>query len=850
MIVYQSSYQQTGKCHWRWPLRMKVISKIPGIEEQFISQKWSSAFVDIAKNDDNNFQLLYFAEGFQQINSFLTNSDVQADIILIDVDPYYFMTNRDFKSDVKQLEILIKTTGASGLYIVSHKEPLDDWFNSFIIELSHNKCVPEALFANVDFMLVIQDEKVESETTLSHQVNCLIEDIYDLPNYLKKKIEVNARLTNDNNINLEDFVSFLENYAPHFGYNHESGEAESIAKINNQLEKQLINEGKHRGSQQHSITFGSPAKRGEPASKPLVPSITIDHDFVPMHSQTSGATQEETAKETNQEEVHGEMHKRFLQSQITNASNPTENFLDFLYPNTAYIIHCRIGRADASWLQANSDLPTDAIFKDTTQADEIIQIQFFPHGDAKPQTDEIRLPIQNTLNSSIATFQFHTSATSDTFSADVYVFHKNRLIQKATLLAHILQDISEKPKPIQLFVEYSFTPDFSSISHRTEFEASFVCNEKEQTGILNNKPIALHFSTELETLVKKIKDRIQNAADDIINHPEDLFAPENVKLLLRMALDGNTLFVNYLHQLNISKGPIQIISKRNEFIPLDFVYSFAAPDANSVLCPNAIQALEEGACKGCDGTQKNPAKYICPFGFWGFRYVIERQTVEPTTSNSPGDYTIFSGPNATKSSLPILQNTIYAMTDRVADSNPIITDQINDAFKLFAKKSIHVNNWEDWQSKITTASPDSLVLIVHIEEDDITEMNKIEIGNGAFLGQNQFDETRIKKETSSPPPFVIIFGCKAADVEHYSFGLSNQLMAIGAAVVVSNFTKIRGRHAAPILIKLLEFLHNHTHQEINLGEIILKLRQHFLSKGIMVSLALTTHGDADWKLKT
>ena len=74
-------------------------------------------------------------------------------------------------------------------------------------------------------------------------------------------------------------------------------------------------------------------------------------------------------------------------------------------------------------------------------------------------------------------------------------------------------------------------------------------------------------------------------------------------------------------------------------------------------------------------------------------------------------------------------------------------------------------------------------------------------------------------------------------------------MNYGAAIVISNFTKIRGRHAGPIVMKLLEFLKAHEEKEFTLGEIVLKLRQYLLAKGIMVGFSLTTLGDADWKIK-
>jgi hypothetical protein len=143
-----------------------------------------------------------------------------------------------------------------------------------------------------------------------------------------------------------------------------------------------------------------------------------------------------------------------------------------------------------------------------------------------------------------------------------------------------------------------------------------------------------------------------------------------------------------------------------------------------------------------------------------------------------------------------------------------------------------------------------MILVVHIEKDDDNDVDQLEIGDKQLLVQNNFDHVKIGSPSPEHPPFMIVIGCETASVENYGFDISSQLITEGAAVVLSNFTKIRGRHAGPIVIKLVEYLKENAGKEISFGTIILKLRQYLLSKGIMVSLALVAQGDADWKLKT
>ncbi len=75
-------------------------------------------------------------------------------------------------------------------------------------------------------------------------------------------------------------------------------------------------------------------------------------------------------------------------------------------------------------------------------------------------------------------------------------------------------------------------------------------------------------------------------------------------------------------------------------------------------------------------------------------------------------------------------------------------------------------------------------------------------------------------------------------------------MNSGAAIVLSNFTKIRGRQAKDIILKLVEFLKDNGQKEASLGEVLLRLRQYLLSEGLIAGLSLIAQGDADWKIKT
>ena len=367
-------------------------------------------------------------------------------------------------------------------------------------------------------------------------------------------------------------------------------------------------------------------------------------------------------------------------------------------------------------------------------------------------------------------------------------------------------------------------------------------------AVSDNQALDLNFTSGLFDLVKKIKDDIEEAVVDIKNHPEDLYHENNVALLRRLAFKGNNLFVNHLKKKTIN-GPIQIVARREEFVPLDFVYTLPPPKKDAQLCTHAKEALEEGACKKCYDHILSPAPHICPFGFWCFSQVVERHRFGKGKDGA-GDYRLQSEPITNRGPLNVLQETVYASTSKVEKESNGLRDRI---LKAITKNSLHVyeaQDWNSWSDLTSKHKPDSMILVVHIEKDDENDVDQLEIGDKQLIVQNSFDHVQIGSPSSEHPPFIIVIGCETASVENYGFDISSQLITEGAAVVLSNFTKIRGRHAGPIVIKLVEYLKENAGKEISFGSIILKLRQYLLSKGIMVSLALVAHGDADWKIKT
>ena len=47
--------------------------------------------------------------------------------------------------------------------------------------------------------------------------------------------------------------------------------------------------------------------------------------------------------------------------------------------------------------------------------------------------------------------------------------------------------------------------------------------------------------------------------------------------------------------------PIQLVSARESFLPIEFIYDRPAPPDDATLCPGVAEALAEGKCTTCTG---------------------------------------------------------------------------------------------------------------------------------------------------------------------------------------------------------------------------------------------------------
>lgn len=874
-------YHHSAPCLWKWPMQVGILNPPDDIAQHGFHTHWAKRFCTLQPLEASTtpLNLLYLVSADEEDIEKMMSIHIQADILILHVSSSLWDTDKKHKSILQQAKKLAIHAKCFSVLYVQHNLDLHEWFNQFTISLCHNQTIHEALTSCCQHVVGLYDPVLDEKATLSFLFRKTLSILSTESHKFEGKFSFHTKLVPTAPMTVDDLLSLLTDRNYSAQYNHESDEATGLAELFQTLHENIgLNILQETERFQHAAppqTGGEEDSNADDESETIpqpspAPSPSIEEllekidNYVPSSGTRGGGSFmpiEDVFEITGRGTAVSNEHKmgslatsekskpRFLQSAFRDMN---DKMADALLVANSYKVVVRIGEFNRKWTQSLQDsFPTDTLFTDPSIQQEKIQLHFSTNLTSTAQFAEVVLNRQGDSNEAV--FMMACGPNPLQFEAHILAYHKNRLLQRAILTAPIIalgDDPDTYPAP-ELQIDRSLVSELSNLDERIPFVFSLGGDVQSGviTGIANNQAIELPHSAAIQQQMLKIKQRIQQAAIDTENFPEDLYAEENQTLLLRLALDGNDLYVHYLQQKSHFDGPIQLISRDGEFLPIDFVYTYAAPSPDAMVCEHAAEALLKGSCCGCPEIQQSPCKLICPFGFLGFRQIIEHHSVQEDTNDQSSSYKIVSEPGQQRRALPILRNTLYASSQKVVSVVPSLTDEIHTAFQTHTQHSSEALNWKEWETKIEAEKPDSLFLIVHIEKGQRSDHNELEIGDKNFLVANLLNERILKSSQSSQFPIVVLIGCEAIDLEFYGLDIGSRLIQLGVPMVISNFTKIRGRHAGPLVVKLLEFLKSHEGEEIKLGEIILKLRQYLLAKGIMVGLALTTLGDADWKIK-
>jgi hypothetical protein len=279
-------------------------------------------------------------------------------------------------------------------------------------------------------------------------------------------------------------------------------------------------------------------------------------------------------------------------------------------------------------------------------------------------------------------------------------------------------------------------------------------------------------------------------------------------------------------------------SEAGDPLPLEAVYDHAAPVNGSVpICKPAL-----GRATECTSTcaSRNDSSVVCPFGFWGTSKVVER--VRATR----GDHAGSAAPGAQR--IAVSRGAVVGLSKQVNGADPRAGAKIAKALRsVVGKRLASTTTWTAWDDAVANGAP-LLALVTHT--DQVDGRPALEVG-GELRSLHLLQPANINPAGLVPGPLVLLLGCDTAHVAANYTNVVDRLHAVGADVVVSMQTPVRGSQVA----RLVDVLGHRLEEELagatgaRVGSVLRGTRAELLKQGRIVGLALVATGDGGIELE-
>jgi hypothetical protein len=536
-----------------------------------------------------------------------------------------------------------------------------------------------------------------------------------------------------------------------------------------------------------------------------------------------------------------------------------------MLPSRDYVANVFIGAINPEYLSVAEPLKSPV-----PDGPAILDVLFWePQASPKPQIAQLTLPSQG--DTGVANFPFKTKEDQSTFSARIAIYHRNRNLQTGLLKGVV----GNQPAKLSFTLDATPLTKFVGLRGRVGVDVSIIVNDdvsgnmhafvktddKVATAPVSEEkpPLATDVDPSRYESLEAIKDTLGRAITRITTNPEeysDLAKEGTRKLLLDLAQHGSALLTRLrkhseMRNLFDDVKYIQIVMAHvDAFFPIEYFYDGEAPEDAARVCDgpqSASAALLSGKC--CGAYEHNPGLVICPLRFWSLSKVIERHAHLPEHTRLDGKFQLRSYPVSARNRLvDPLRCAVLAASENVdlAEKDTVKT-LCTDMDKVLRTKVVPSTNWNSWIKNVADTRPNLLVLLPHHEQGGGFDLLEI--------GGDKLKSTLIKnKHVQSPQdpdarPIVLLIGC---ETDSAKLDLENSVTAFqdaGAVIIVSTIATILGRHAGPAAAAIVEELKNHEGSvDATFGDVMLKVRQRLLAKGIAMVLGLTSYGDADYRI--
>jgi len=527
-----------------------------------------------------------------------------------------------------------------------------------------------------------------------------------------------------------------------------------------------------------------------------------------------------------------------------------------LKENTTYKLDVRIGAKQQNWLQATTPFPSEKLPKTGRQHNLRVTLAEIG-GQGRVDEGYVRLPPAG--NSSSWPFYVDTGFAPE-FNWRIIVSFRNRVLQTARLTAAVGRP-TQGSDQIAMVIESVVRHDMSQLARRRQFAMAFVHNHQEDgtssgVGIVRDHVFNLVLK-RIEQSARTIESMLSTVADDPASYGPTLRSEPTVELLFKLALHGVVLrdgiFLEGVPEQLAPPAPIQVLAADpNAFLPIEFVYDFPPP-SSAALCRNAEAALRTGACdprRFHKPTAGKSIDVVCPVGFWSMSRVIERHVTlgQYASDDLRGyDYSIRAEPAAGRDVLGGLTGAVYAASDKVTEDR--LSDVDRSLLEVTQGRAQRARSWEQWVDAVESARPSLLVLLAHTVQDDQAGQTALEIEQSARCVAGRLNSAYVVDPSETRPPIVMLLGCETSVpyLEYQSFVVA--FRNYGAALVVGTVAAVPSAHAPGVARALVTQLRSPSLPTARtFGDLMLASRRALLAEGEVMSLCLTSYGDADWRL--
>jgi plastocyanin len=541
-----------------------------------------------------------------------------------------------------------------------------------------------------------------------------------------------------------------------------------------------------------------------------------------------------------------------------------------LRANALHSLDVRVGPADQEWLTPpeESAFPEDKLtWKNGVSHLQVVFSE--PNHSPEPQTRGIVLPREG--SSTTCQFNFNPRGEVPYFKGRVIVLHGNRVLQTALLEGKVVPNPDQFPDlKLQFAVESIIQPNLGDLASRRAFDLAFVANHTADNSptviTIAHDQAFFNCPEKIEIPIKEITRMLENVVKYPDKYPKSIDDYTNVDWLLRLAIKGRELYegivVDQIGEQRLGKiNRIQLVSRVDGYLPLEFFYDMPTPKFDARLCPKWHEALEkdteeleEGLCKDCTIKDSlSPVEFLCPLGFWGLRLVVERHYIDPYDKPDLKGYTFALKGESLESRRPIrvLKSAIFAASEKVDE----VVSQSQDVFKALQEathqKTKQVTTLKSWRDAVKKLQPSLLVLLTHISPCSlIPEESQMEIGKGVGLPKAYINRQYLLPSENAQRPVVLLLGCTTLSTDITFRGFAAKFRREGAAIVLSTITDVLGRHVAPVSAQLVHNLEQAAEKGLSMGDALVLVRRKALVDGIPMVLSLVGLGDADWRFET